>query len=391
MPNEGRGLPLRIGIDYTAAARETAGIGRYARELINAVLKLDTRNSYVLMTGSAGLGAAWTRQKAKLLQLSSPEHLTIRSLPLTDDWLARIWQRLRVPFPAELITGRVDLFYSPNFILPPLLPKTPSLLTIHDLSFMRYPETFPEKLRAYLENAVPRSVNRATHIVADSEATRQDLISLLGVAPEKITPLLLGVSSRFKPLEEEHERQQLRNRYGIAERPYILALGTVQPRKNYVRLMQALDPIAEKLNVDLVIAGRPAWLSEAILEEAANRSFVKMLGFTDDADLPALYRQSAVFAFPSLYEGFGLPPLEAMACGTPVIASSASSVPEAVGQAGLLIDPLDMQAWTTAIEQVLEDSDLRIRLISSGLAHSNQFTWERAAKQWLALLPNIVS
>ena len=155
--------------------------------------------------------------------------------------------------------------------------------------------------------------------------------------------------------------------------------------------MQALDPIAEKLNVDLVIAGRPAWLSEAILEEAANRSFVKMLGFTDDADLPALYRQSAVFAFPSLYEGFGLPPLEAMACGTPVIASSASSVPEAVGQAGLLIDPLDMQAWTTAIEQVLEDSDLRIRLISSGLAHSNQFTWERAAKQWLALLPNIIS
>ena len=388
MPNDAFGTILRIGIDYTAAARETAGIGRYARELIRAILRMDTRNAYVLMVGSAGLGSAWDVHKALLEQLMPPERLTIRSLPLTDDWLARVWQRLRIPLAVEAITGKVDLFYSPNFVLPPLLPNTPSLLTVHDLSFMRHPETFSDKLRAYLENAVPRSVNRATHIITDSEATRKDLISIFGVAPEKITTLLLGVSPRFFPVAGDNERQHLIRKYGVGERPYILALGTVQPRKNYVRLMQALDPIAEKNNVDLVIAGRPAWLSEPIFDEAGKRSFVHMLGFTDDGDLPALYRQAALFAFPSLYEGFGLPPLEAMACGTPVIASSASSVPEAVGQAGLLINPLDIDAWTRAIQQVLDDSDLRIRLITDGLAHSAEFSWKRAAEGWLNVVMN---
>ena len=386
MQNEGATSPFRIGIDYTAAARETAGIGRYARELINAILRIDKRNSYVLMSGSAGLGPVWDEQKENLRSLMPTHRLTLRSIPITDDWMARLWQRLRLPIPAELITGRVDLFYSPNFVLPPLLPGTLSLLTIHDLSFMRYPETFPDKLQTYLSKAVQRSVGRATHIVSDSEATRQDLVALFGTDPAKITTLHLGVSPSFTPIQTQDERQVLRDRYNIGDRPYILALGTVQPRKNYVRLMQALDPIANKINCDLVIVGRPAWLSDPILEQAAKRSHVKMLGFVDDGDLPAMYRQSALLVYPSLYEGFGLPPLEAMACGTPVIASSASSVPEAVGKAGLLIDPLDVDAWTEAIHQMFEDTVLRDELIAKGFTHSAQFTWERAAEQWLEIV-----
>lgn len=392
MPNEGatssHKRPLRIGIDYTAAARETAGIGRYARELIHAILRVDAHNTYVLMAGSAGLGDAWIAEKASLRDLIPVDRLTIQSIPLTDDWLARLWQRLRLPIPAEMITGGVDLFYSPNFVLPPLLPRTRSLLTIHDLSFMRYPETFPHQLQAYLEKVVPRSIDRATHIISDSEATRQDLMELFNVEPTKITTLHLGVSRDFTPVPTQDERKILRERYHIGDRPYILAVGTVQPRKNYVRLMEALDPIAARIHSDLVIVGRPAWLSEPIVKEAEKRAFVHLLGFLDDGDLPALYRQAALLAFPSLYEGFGLPPLEAMACGTPVIASSASSVPEAVGEAGLLVDPLDVHAWTLAIRKVFEDTTLREDLITKGLAHSTHFTWERSARQWLSIAQN---
>ncbi|TFG71468.1 MAG: glycosyltransferase family 1 protein [Anaerolineales bacterium] len=394
MPNEtappAHHRPLRIGIDNTAAARETAGIGRYARELIHAILRVDMDNNYVLMAGSAGLGEAWHRQKATLRELMPADRLSLRAIPLTDDWMARLWQRLRIPRPAEAVIGSVDLFYSPNFVLPPLLPSTPALLTIHDLSFMRYPETFPHPLRAYLEKVVPRSVTRANHILTDSDATRQDLIALLGVEAAKITTLHLGVSPDFTPIAAQNELDLLRQRYPIGDRPYILAVGTVQPRKNYIHLMEALDPIAERMPCDLVIVGRPAWLSEPIVEAVAQRPFVHMLGFLDDGDLPALYRQAALLAFPSLYEGFGLPPLEAMACGTAVVASSASSVPEAVGEAGQLVDPQDVGAWTQAIRSVMEDASLRDELIRKGLKHSARFTWERAARQWLSIVQNIM-
>ena len=303
--------------------------------------------------------------------------------------MARLWQRLRLPILAEWITGRVDCFYSPDFVLPPLRHDTPALLTVHDLSFLRHPETFPPALRAYLENAVPRSVARADHILADSNATRDDLINLLNVAPSKVTTLYSGVSPRFTPNGTPGERQRLQSKYGIGDTPYILALGTVQPRKNYVRLMEACDPLAEKRDLHLIIVGRPAWLSEPIVAAAEQRDHVRLMGFLDDADLPALYRQAAAFAFPSIYEGFGLPPLEAMASGTPVVVSAASSLPEVVGDAGLTIDPLDVPAWTTALTRILDDETLRARLRQAGLARAATFTWTRTAQQWLSVVESL--
>jgi glycosyltransferase involved in cell wall biosynthesis len=172
-------------------------------------------------------------------------------------------------------------------------------------------------------------------------------------------------------------------------RPYILAVGTVQPRKNYVRLMEACDPLAAQRDLDLVIVGRPAWLSEAILMAAAQRPYVRLMGFFDDADLPALYRQAAVLAFPGVYEGFGFPPLEAMACGTPVVASTASSVPEVVGDAGLLVDPLNVPAWSAALTRLLDDQGLRMHLHQAGLARAATFTWARTAQAWLDLVTSI--
>lgn len=371
----------RITIDYTAAARQGAGIGRYARELISAILAIPSDQHLVLMTAMAGLGDAWHAEKARLRALAHSA-LTFRDLPITDDWMTRLWQRLRLPLPAETLTGKADIFYSPDFVLPSLLRRTRALLTVHDLSYLRHPETFPPALRAYLEQAVARSVARADHILTDSNATRQDLIELLNVAPAKATTLYCGVSTRFSPTAAPDERARLQSKYGIGERPYILAVGTLQPRKNYPHLMQACDPLAKTHAIDLVLAGRPAWLSDPTLRAAQARDYVHLMGYFDDVDLPALYRQAHSLAFPSLYEGFGIPPLEAMASGTPVVASTASSIPEVVGAAGLLVAPRDVAAWTTALAQLLDDHDLRQHLRQAGFAQAARFTWQAAAQQW---------
>jgi glycosyltransferase involved in cell wall biosynthesis len=383
---------MRIAIDYTAAARQGAGIGRYARELVSAIVAShkEEEHELLLMAASAGLGERWEREQERLRNLAPyPEQLTLRSLPVTDDWMARIWQRARVPLPAEIILGDVDAFYSPDFVLPPLRKRTHALLTVHDLSFLRFPETFTPALRRYLERAVPRSIARADRILADSNATRDDLIQLLDVPPERIVTLYSGVSRRFSPQSEPEERHALQERYGIGERPYILSVGTIQPRKNYARLIEACAPLAEEQQIELVLVGQPAWLAEPILAAAAERSCVKLPGFVDDADLPALYRQAEILAFPSLYEGFGLPALEAMACGTPVVASSTSSLPEVVGDAGLLVAPTDVPAWTAALRRLLDDESLRARLRAEGQAQATRFTWESAAERWWEIVGSL--
>ena len=373
---------MRIGVDYTAAVRQGGGIGRYSRELMRAVVALASEVHFHFFAAAAGMRERWRSARDDLRgRAAQPERLHFRTLPLTDDWMARLWQRLRLPLPVEALIGEVDWLYSPDFVLPPTRRRTRTAVTVHDLSFLVMPETFPPPLRRYLEEAVPRSVARADLILADSEATRRDLIRLLGAAPDRIAVLYSGVSADFTPQAQPGEAARLRARYGLAER-YILAVGTVQPRKNYRRLMQAVEP----LGVQLVIVGKRAWLSEPIVAEAERRVHVLMPGFIEDGDLPALYRQAALLAFPSLYEGFGLPVLEAMACGTPVVASTASSVPEVVGEAGLLVEPTNVDGWTAAMRRLLDDTALRRRLREAGLRRAAAFTWEAAAQRWLRLL-----
>lgn len=376
---------MRIGVDYTAAARQGGGIGRYTRELMGAVLTQDTNHEYAFLAGVAGLGDRWPAEADRLRDLA-PGRVTTCPLPLTDDWMARIWHRLRLPLPATWITGKLDLFYAPDFLLPPLPRSVHTLVTVHDLSFMRHPETFPPQLHAYLTTAVPRSARRADHILTDSRWTRKDVIELLDIAPERVTALHLGVSGDFAPTPSPGEKERLIKDYQLSRTPYILAVGTVQPRKNYLRLIEALDQVRRYADVQLIIAGKPAWLSDPILEAAAARPYVRLLGFVEDGDLPAFYRQARAFVYPSLYEGFGLPPLEAMACGTPVVASTASSVPEAVGDAGLLHDPLDTDDLAAALVRVLTDDTLRTELREKGAARAARFTWARTAREWLAAL-----
>jgi glycosyltransferase involved in cell wall biosynthesis len=317
---------------------------------------------------------------------------------VTDDWLARIWHRLHLPIPIEIVTGRLDAFYSPDFTLPPTRPATRTLLTVHDLSFMRHPDAFVPSLRRYLELAVPRSIHRADVVLADSSHTHSDLLTLFGIPAEKVEVITPGVDARFRPIPRSGDRARLKERYGVGDEPYVLSLGTVQPRKNYVRLIRAFaraneerplatqPPRSADSRMRLLIAGGRGWLYEDIFVEADKHDYVRLLGFVDDEDLPALYRGAALFAFPSLYEGFGLPVLEAMACGVPVVCSNTSSLPEVAGDAALLVNPLDVDGLSAAMVRVLEDAALRKTMISRGLAQAARFTWERSARQLLHVI-----
>jgi glycosyltransferase involved in cell wall biosynthesis len=387
----------RIGIDYTAAARQRAGIGRYTRELVTALLTLEgaseSPHKYVVFAATGQLPRAHWQREIDHLRASCNLQFAVRNLPLSDDWLARLWHRLRLPIPVETITGSLDVFYSPDFVLPPTRRTTRTLLTVHDLSFLHCPEAFVPALRRYLERVVPRSIARADLVLADSAHTRSDIVSLLGVPPDRVQVLYSGVPPGFRTQPELGEGERLRARYGLGGRRYVLSVGTLQPRKNYVRLIRAfanLEPETVEPETQLVIAGGRGWLYQDIFTEAGRHGDrVRILGFVDEADLPALYRNAALFAFPSLYEGFGLPVLEAMACGVPVVCSNASSLPEVAGDAALLVDPLETDGLAEAMARVLEDAGLRREMVARGVAQAARFTWARAARQLVGVFDDL--
>jgi len=370
---------LRIGIDYTVAVKQRAGIGRITRELVRALAEIDHENEYLLVQ------ARGTEEDKSL-----PPNFSTLALPLSERMATLIWQRLNLPVPIDLLTGRLDLFHSPDFTLPPAL-RARTLVTVHDLSFLRVPDCFPDGLLRYLKAAVPRAVRRADHVIADSHNTRRDVMTLLGAPGSKVTVIHCGVEPRFRRMTDAADDRTLttvRRKYDLPDQ-FILSVGTIQPRKNFARLVEAfgiLDSQFAIRNLHLVIAGGKGWLYDGVLNKvkaSGLESRVHLIGFVNDADLPALYNLSRLFAFPSLYEGFGLPPLEAMACGTPVVCSKASSLPEVVGDAALTVDPLDVTELAEAMRRAIEDESLRSSLVQRGLVRAAQFTWSKAAEELL--------
>lgn len=372
---------MHVAIDYTSAVRQHAGIGRYTRNLIRALAELDPESLYTLFVAGGwgkgdGLGP-WGR------------NFRVRAVPLTDRVLNILWQRIRVPIPIQLFTGRVDLFHSPDFVLPPV-GQAPALLTVHDLSFLRVPEHFVPGFRAYLGEAVSRGVRNACHILADSQSTRRDLIELLGVNSEQITVIYPGVEARFTQIRDVAILGTVTERYQLPER-FILGLGTLQPRKNFDGLINAFAQLIAETpghellsDLHLVICGGPGWMYENLLETVKRCSLeerVHLPGFIRDEDLPALYSLADVFAFPSWYEGFGLPVLEAQACGTPVVAANNSSLPEVVGDGGLLVDAADRDALSHALLLMLTDHELRSKAVLAGQTQAAQFGWQKAARE----------
>ncbi len=372
----------RIGIDITSAVSQGAGIGRYTRELVTALLEADTKTSYSLFYA----------KRPSRLPIFDPvpkaPNATCHEAPLSERWLHRLWYRLNVPLTVQRFTGSVDLFHSPDFVLPPVGDDIPTLLTVHDLSYLHFPETFTPALVAHLNKVVPGSVARATHVLADSKATKRDLVEHYSVPAEKVTVLYSGVSALFMPERSEKRLQAVRGKYALGRQPYVFSVSTLQPRKNYRMLIRAFKAVAEQRAHNLVIAGGKGWLHEEITAEIARQNLedrVLLVGFVDDDDLPALYSGASLFAYPSLYEGFGLPLLEAMACGVPVLNSNASSLTEVAGQATVQLSPQDEQAWSETMLTLLGDATKRAGMVAAGFMQAKQFTWARAAQELKAI------
>ncbi len=366
----------RILIDVTSALKQTAGIGRYTRGLVDALAHHFADLPIVLVA---------TRDAPSPIP---PWPYSLQRLPFTERQAVILWQRLRVPLPADLILGRADLFHSPDFVLPPLW-KTPGIVTVHDLSFMVYPQYAVPGLEFYLRGAVPRAVRRARLVLADSESTRRDLIRFWDTPSEKVHVLYPGLSPHFCRVEDAQRLAQVRERYRLPDR-FILSVSRLEPRKNFPGLIRAFNRLKERFDLPhhLVVAGSKGWLYEPIFEEAARSPYREQIhfpGFVADADLPALYTLADVFAYPSFYEGFGFPPLEAMACGVPVICADNSSLPEVVGDAGILLPADDEAAWADALAQVLMDEELRRRMVVAGQARAARFTWRAAAERLVHL------
>jgi glycosyltransferase involved in cell wall biosynthesis len=378
---------VRVAIDYTAGVNQSAGIGRFVRGLVGGLAEIDSETQYLLLHAAPN-GSIQA-------PFPSGKNFSRRGLRFSQRHLDIAWHRFRLPLPVNLLTGPIDVFHSPDFLLPPVR-QARTLLTVHDLAFLVRPECAEPNLRDYLEKAVPRSVRRADFVVTDSENTRNDVVCLIGADPERVQVIHGGVEPTFRPVEDRLRLSAFRERPEIGARPFILSVGVIEPRKNLRVLVDAYGLLRDrrKLPHRLVVVGQLGWLWEDIIEHvhsSAYREDISLIGFLPEEDLPAMYSAASVFAYPSLYEGFGLPPLEAMACGTPVVVSNSSSLPEVVGDAGLQVDPEEADALAAALELAILDDSLRTSLRQRGLARAKAFSWKAAAEKLVGVYRTLSS
>ena len=381
---------MRIAIEYTSALRQVAGIGRYTRELVRALAEMQSGDEIVLVYAAGDLKENAALDGLRRLQSLNPR-VTAVPIPLSERWLTILWQRARLPLPIEHWTGAIDVFHAPDFVLPPARTSH-TLVTVHDLSFRLHPEAAHERLRRYLERAVPRSLRRAERVLVVSHSTARDLERLMRVPADKTKVLYHGIGAQFRRVEDAQLLGAVRARYGLPPR-FVLHVGTIEPRKNLLRLIAAFEELRKQpdyRDLGLVLAGKPGWLVEPILERARMTPGVVLTGAVADDDLPALYTLADVLAYPSLYEGFGFPPLEALACGTPAVTSNTSSLPELVADVALMVDPQDTAALATALKRALDDPAVAEAARTAGPKHAARFTWTETARQLLEVYHSLV-
>jgi len=300
------------------------------------------------------------------------------SLPTANPWVRILWEQALAP--VDLARRRPDLFHGMAFSAP-LLWGGPAVVTIYDLSFLRYPERLSTARHAYLQGITRASARRARRVIAISESGRAEIHDLLGVPLDRIDVALPGVDPVFRPLPPE-QVAGFRERAGLPAR-FILHVGTLEPRKNLQMLLHAYAALPDRAQVKLVLIGAPGWQSEPFfaLREALNlTNDVLLPGYIAPSDLPLWYNAAEAVVYPSVYEGFGLPVVEAMACGTPVVASNTTSLPEAVGPDGLLLPPDDPQSWTDTLNSLLNHPERRAELAARGPQRASRFTWAQTAR-----------
>jgi glycosyltransferase involved in cell wall biosynthesis len=366
----------RIGIDARLTYYRRGGITEYIEALIRELPALDSYNEYVILHSRKDGRNLAARSNQRRAAMWTPAHHRIE----------------RTALGIETLPLRLDLLHSPDFI-PPRGPHR-SVITIHDLNFLYYPKFLTAESRSYYNDQIDVAVKRADHIMTDSEATRQDVIEKLHVSPETVTTVLLGVSEHFCPASDAQIEAFTAKHDLICG--YILFVGTFEPRKNLAGLLRAYAQLRADMPdlPPLVIAGRRGWLDEEIYELAASLKLGSHLTWLEDVpyvDLSALYSGASVLCLPSFYEGFGFPPLEAMACGTPTVSADRASLPEVVGDAGLLIDPERPASIAAGLRRVLTDSALAADLSQRGLARARTFQWSSTARQVLDVYEKVLN
>lgn len=361
---------MKVCLDIQPAVTQRAGVGRYTRMLIQHLAAQNPGDEiyglYFDFKGRAApMAVPAARQKA------------VRWCPGRIAQAA--WRTLKWP-PYDAFAGPADVYHFPNFVLPPLSTGK-SVVTIHDMSFLRCPEFAEERNRRRLAAGIRDTAARADAIVTVSAFSAREISELLSVEPRRVFAIHLGVSEEFTPASPD-DIAGARRRLGI-ERPYLLTVGTLEPRKNLPFLIDVFEKLAD-FDGDLVITGGLGWKYEPILERirrSPRAGAIRVIGHADDALLRSLYSGAEAFLCTSFYEGFGLPPLEAMACGAPVISSTGGSLREVLGNGALLLSEFDAELWATETRRVLRDSTGRPGLVERGRRQAAKYTWEETARK----------
>jgi len=367
---------MRIGIDARITHYTRGGISIYARRLLEALPALDPENDYVVLHSRKDREPPGKGPNVHPLACWTPAHHRL------ERWALGL----------EIAGRRLDLLHTTDFI-PPAFGARRFVITVHDLNFLHYPEFLTAESRRYYNGQIQWAVGHADHILADSHATKRDLAEMVDVPEEKVTVVHLAADPIFRP-QPADEVRRITAKYGL--RPgYLLFVGTLEPRKNLPGLMVAYRTLLDNGVTDapLVLVGGKGWLYETIfacVQDMALKEHVRFLHGVPTVNLPALYTAAALLTTPSFYEGFGLPALEAMSCGTPVTVADRASLPEVVGDAGLLFDPDDSDDIARALAQVLTDDVLRGQMRQRGLAQAGHFTWEQTARQTLTVYRQVL-
>ncbi|TXH02072.1 MAG: glycosyltransferase family 1 protein [Candidatus Moraniibacteriota bacterium] len=380
---------MKIGIDIRAlAAGKHSGVEEYIRGLLSELFRTCPEHEFILFFN------AWGTVTPDLSFAERFQNVTLKRFRIPNKLLNFALWYLRYPKLDQLIGG-VDVFFMPNMNFAAFSPSVRLIVTVHDLSFEWFPETFSSRQRLWHYAVNLRGLlRRADSIVAVSQSTADDVVARYRIPQDKVTVIHSGAGEVFRPLDRNSlSLLEVQKKYQLPYR-FILSLGTLEPRKNLLSLLRAYEAfhqaaLGELIKYDLVIAGPPGWKCEEFLEAVRKspvRHHIHLLGFVDEADKPALYNLASVFVYPSFYEGFGFPPLEALKCGVPVIASHSASLPEVIGEAGVLIDPYRPDEIREALVQILSDKEFQSTLRDASITQSLKFTWSRSVEEVRYLL-----
>ncbi len=362
---------MRVGIDARLVFYRRAGISQYTLHLVEQLAAIDQRDEFIVFQSRKDPLTLVDQPNFRRRSLWTPPHHRLEQLLL----------------PLELAAVDLDVLHSPDFI-PPFRRACKSVITVHDLNFLLYRDFLTPESASYY-GQIDQAVRKCDHIIAVSQSTKRDIIQLTGAPEDKITVVHEAAHPSYRPLDAEEAMRSVQEHFGLG-RPFVLFVSTIEPRKNVPTLLRAFRRLLDdyRAEVDLVLAGEKGWLFDDVFKlvrELSLEDRVRFLGRVDTDDLMNLYNAARLLVHPALYEGFGLPPLEAMACGTPVVASNTSSLPEVVGDAALLIDPNEADELTVAIWRLLSDEDLRAQMREKGLKRAQLFSWRKAAEETLAI------